>query len=203
MGNSCYSSMDTMCGVLVVVVVVVLIYLGCSEIGKAPSSATAARRATTARATVPSQASKSDDHGSSKLPDPRRKLEGIPLADAFQQFDVDQSLHRIVPDNAYAVPDDVYLQDFIDGDKSTFRPVDKEAALKSANTRPAQHMKNGRDNGTKARTVGLSPNEFVRRTLQRPVSSSTCVAFNDTDTRHVLVNEATNCFESESCPWQQ
>ena len=203
MGWSCDSSMDSVCWVLAIVVVAVLIYLGCSELRKTSPSYASARRAVSARASA-----KADDaadgpaHGAK--PEARRELKGMSVHDAFEpQVGVDPSMTRVVPKDAYAVPESVFLQDFVDGDATTFRPINKEEALKSANTRPAQHMQNGRDQGTKSRTVGLSPMEFARKTIPRPQTSSSCVAFNDTDTRQTMVNESTNCFATESCPWDK
>lgn len=203
------SSMDGVCWILAIVVIGVLIYLGCCELRKSPPPAVPPRRGTTGTTSARAAVHKKDDdeehgnHNSGKLPEPRRELKGVPLADAFQEFDIDRSLTRTVPEDAYQVPDSVFMQEFVDGDKSTFRPVNKEAALKSANTRPSQHMKNGRaDAAPPSRVIGLSPMEFARKTVQRPVSAASCVSFNDTDSRQVMVNESTNCFETESCPWQ-
>ena len=123
---------------------------------------------------------------------------------AFAEMDVDRSMTRIVLESAYNVPDSVFMQEFVDGDKSSFKPINKEQALKSANTRPAQHMANGRDNGVKSRTVGLYGMAFAGRgPIERPVTSSSCIAFGDTDTRQHQAKQAADCAATDSCPWQK
>ena len=201
----CNTTVDGVCWVLAVVVVAVLIFLGCSELRKT-SAHVAARRAASARI-----ASRADAKGGSKAddavathpthPTARTKTSSVHLDDAFMEFEVDPSLTRVVPENAYAVPDHVFMQEFVDGDKTAFRPIDKETALKSANTRPSQHMQNGRDHGAKARTVGLYGMAFAGRgPIERPVGSSSCIAFHDTDTRqhHALKADA-EC--GDNCPY--
>lgn len=204
MGWSCdSSSMDGVCYVLAIVVVAVLVYLGCSEMRRTSTYAAARRASKAGRAATNAPA---DD---ASAPPPRRTLSGIPVGgtdmdEAFAELDVDRSMTRTVDVSTYQVPQSVFMQEFVDGDKSSFRPPNKEAALRSANTRPAQHMKNGRDNGVKSRTVGLYGMAFAGRgPIERPVGSSSCIAFGDTDTRQHMVMQATDCAASESCPWQK
>ena len=145
------------------------------------SSYAAARRATSARAAT-------NDKTATATAPPRRELSGLTsgadINDAFADLDVDRSMTRVVPPSAYQVPESVFMQEFVDGDKTSFKPINKEAALKSANTRPAQQMVNGRDNGVKSRTVGLYGMAFAGRgPIERPTGSSSCIAFGDTDTR--------------------
>lgn len=193
MAWSCESSMDGICWILALVVVAVLVYLGCSELRKTSSYA-AARRATAAPvASARSATTDTPDAAAKSAPDaapnppPRRSLTGISGTDineAFAELDVDRSMTRVVPESTYQVPDSMFLQEFNGADQSSFRPINKEAALKSANTRPAQQMANGRDNGVKSRTVGLYGMAFAGRgPIERPAGSSSCIAFGDTDTR--------------------
>lgn len=178
----CDSSMDGVCWVLAAVVVAVLVYLGCCEMRK--TSYVAARRAT-ARAAANKEAPKS----------------GVPITtDVFQEFDVDRSMTRVVAQDTYNVSSSMFLQEFKDGDSGAFRPINKEEALKSANTRPSQHMENGRDSGTKSRTVGLAPMEFARKTIHRTPTTG-CVSFNDTDTRQTLMSGMPECGE-DGCPYK-
>lgn len=181
--------MDSVCWIMALVVIAVLVYLGCSELRKT-SSYTAARRGVSARSA--SNTTSADPAAADALPPPRRTLMGITsgtdINDAFAEIDVDPSLTRVVPESTYNVPDTVWLQDFVDGDKTSFKPINKEQALKSANTRPAQQMANGRDNGPKSRTVGLYGMAFAGRgPVERPPATSSCIAFNDTDTRQLKV----------------
>ena len=199
------STTDGICYVLALVVVAVLVYLGCSELRKAPPPPPAAARRATTTTTVAARAAKAADP-----PPPRRELKGssplAPIDEVFAPLDVDRSMTRVVGEDTYKVPDSVWVQEFIDGDKSTFRPVDKEAALKSANTRPAQHMKNGRADGAPpSRVIGLSPMEFARKTVHRSASTSaSCVSFLDTDARHMSTDDnETDCLATGTCPWQQ
>lgn len=187
--------MESVYWILALVVVAVLVYLGYSEMHKAPAAPAKPPSAKAARAAT--NQSKDDTP-------PRRTLSGIDMNDAFAEVDVDRSMTRVVPASAYAVPDSMFLQEFVDADKSSFRPVNKEQALKSANTRPSQHMKNGRDTGAKSRTVGLYGMAFAGRgPIDRPTNGASCISFNDTDTRQHHANEATDCLATESCPWQK
>lgn len=185
---------------LLVAAVAALVYLIVEEFTKkAPLKAELKGEPTSAKA-----ARAATHEGSSHLSPPRKEREGIPVAlsDAFQEFDVDRSNTRIVNQEASNVPDSMFLQEFVDGDKSTFRPINKEEALRSANTRPSQQMQSSRE-GTKARTVGLYPLAFAgRKAIERPLSTA-CVGFNDTDTRALLASESTACLATESCPWQK
>ena len=127
---------------------------------------------------------------------------GGELHDAFAEVDVDHSLTRVAPAQGSSVDDSYWLNEFHDAEDTAFRPIDKEQAKASANTRPAQQMQNGRDDHkAKARTVGLSPMQFARKDIERPVDSDSCISFNDTDTRHVLIDKKTDCFATDSCPW--
>ena len=209
MGISCDMNADGVCWMLAVVVVGVLLYLACSELRKPaahasspppPSSSaqpsTAARRAVSARAAKRGE----EEDGYADVAPARRSLLGANLEDAFDQVDVDRSMERVVPEGAYAVPDDVFLSEFHDADASTFRPVNKEAALKSANTRPSQQMQSGRSDGAPpSRVVGLAPMEFARRTIQRPKGGGAgCASFNGSDAQHI--GQPPACGE-EGCPW--
>ena len=198
MGWSCDMSADGVCWMLAIVVVAVLLYLACSELRKpppaAPSAPAAARRAVSARA------AKHEEEKADVAP-ARKTLLGANVEDAFHPVEVDGAMARVVPEGAYAVPDDVFLSEFHDADASTFRPVNKEAALRSANTRPAQQMQSGRSDGAPpSRVVGLAPMEFARRTIHRPrAGAGGCASFNGSDAQ--LVGEPPACGE-EGCPWE-
>ena len=199
MGHCDGSRLDTVCWAIALVVIVILSVLACQEMGKMNSSR-AARRVTntkSARATehdaaphdlkkVHAMAHGHDDASHDDMPPARRVLQGTDIHDAFAEFEVDRTMTRIDDANSkYDVSDDMFLQDFHDEDKTSFRAISKEDALKSANLRPAQQMANGRsDSAPPARTIGLRPNEFARKTIDRTVNSTSCIAFNDTDTRH-------------------
>ena len=202
----CDVSADGVCWMLAVVVVGVLLYLACCELRKptAPlppppsSQPTAARRAVSARAAKREEEDSGAAHDAAPA---RRSLLGANVEDAFEKVDVDASMVRVVPEGAYAVPDDVFLSEFHDADASTFRPVNKEAAMKSANTRPSQQMQSGRSDGAPpSRVVGLAPMEFARRTIQRPRGEAgACASFNGSDAQH-NVGQPPVCGE-DGCPW--
>lgn len=161
---------------------------------KAPDSERAARAATAvAPIAAPPAASASSAPG----------MRGVDLHDAFAEFDVSRALTRVAPKDQSSVDDSFWLKDFHDAHNTSHRPINKEEAMRSANARPAQQMANGRaDDTPKARTVGLSPMAFARKTVERPLDASSCIAFNDTETRHMLIDQKTNCMASENCPWQ-
>ena len=211
MGWSCDSNMDGVCWVLALVVVAVLIYLGCCELRKPPPPAApassggeiAARRATTTTA-APQESAAEPKKAAAQHEMPTSAHGGVPLQEAFQEIDVDRSMERIgAPADSYLVPDSVFMNEFNDAEKTPFKPINKEQALRSANIRPKIQNSRGDAAPGRARRVGLSPMEFARKTIHRTPSTAACVAFNDTDSRHVEINEATDCFASESCPWQK
>lgn len=194
-------NLDGICWVVAIVIVVVLVCLGCSEYGKINKNMSARR-------TLPSKSARNmvvsqNDSPSESLTE--RITKGVSVDNAFAGMEVDDSLARIVKtDLAGDIGTESFLQEFHDDESTSFRPINKEQAMRNANVRPAQQMKNGRADGMPpARTIGLSPMAFARKDIQRPVGGSGCMSFNDTDARHVLINEATNCFETGTCPWDK
>lgn len=204
------TGMDTICWAIAVVVILVLVYLGCTEVKRMHSySSSSSAPACTAKRAAPrsARAAAAESPPASPLSPPlspptHTDSRGAMLDDAFAQVPVDPTMTRVVNKDASDISNDFFLQEFHDDDSSSFRPIDKEKAMKSANVRPAQQMKNGRADGAPpARMVGLSPMEFARKTIQRPVTGGGCMSFNDTDARHVLVDNTTNCFSTGNCPW--
>lgn len=213
------SAVDGICWVLALVVIAVLVYLGCCELRRPrggldappPTSARRARNVTggevvAARAATNAKVEDAAQHAPAASH--KAAAAGSDVRDAFQEFDVDSGLARIAPEQAPSnVPDELFLQEFLEDDNAAaaFRPINKEQALLSANTRPAQHMQNGRDNGPKSRTVGVYEMAFAGRgAIERPVSSDgpACIPFNDTDTRQLMTNQTTPlCDADGSCQW--
>ena len=200
---------ETLCMAVAIVVILVLVYLGCSEFSRMRASTSARRSTRSAKNVVvvdPKEKKKHDakHDAAHDLPEPRKVLKGTQIHDAFAEMEVDRSMARLVQQDTSDVGTEFFLQEFHDEDANSFRPVNKEAAMKAANVRPGQQMQNGRSDGAPpARMIGLSPMEFARKTIQRPVAGSSCMSFNDTDARHMLINDHTDCFATESCPWQK
>lgn len=182
--------MDTLCWTVAIVVILVLAYFGCTEMSRTPHSASA-RRAQPA----PVKSAKNVVNDSSDAPrEPLTQLDThhfknpANLDKAFRKVDVDPSMERVVNTDSSNIGSEFFMQLFHDDDSTSFRPINREQARASANIRPAQQMQNGRaDGGPPARQIGLSPMEFARKTIQRPVANSGCIAFNDTDHRSTLV----------------
>jgi hypothetical protein len=221
--NGC--GMDVVYTVITVLVILVVVYLGCTELrrmGGGASGATSARRGTNAKSARAAVAFKSPleescGHGAPPASprEPARHEDAKPavqrheaddadafltpaiatdahgtadLTDAFEPMHVDPSLVRIVEKDASQIPDDVFLADFHEADPNAFQPIDKERAKASASIRPAQSMQHDRDDGKPpARTIGLSPMEFARRTIPRPPrTASDCpMPFNEVDARYM------------------
>lgn len=137
---------------------------------------------------------------------------GSHIDTAFEEIDVDATLARIAPKQADSKIDSSYfMQDFLNEDASAFKTIEKEDAMRSATIRPAQMAESGRqrpDGAPSARQIGLSPMEFARPTIQRPVDpKNATVAFNDVDARHAIVHDKkpvcdhSTANHTPDCPW--
>ena len=101
-----------------------------------------------------------------------------PVDDAFGELtDVPPSMMRVAPPSN--VDESVFLKDF---DDQGFKPINKEAAMKSQNVRMAAEAVNGRLDGPLTRNVGLNPMMHARRSIM-PEKTGASISFLDTDMR--------------------
>ena len=155
--------------IVAILVVSMLVYLGYTELQRmeekphAKTAAVPAHTATAATATATSTHAKKSE----------------PVDDAFGELtDVPPSMMRVAPPSN--VDESVFLKDFTED--QGFRPVNKEAALKSANVRMAAEAVNGRLDGPLTRNVGLNPMMHARRSIM-PEKTGASISFLDTDMR--------------------
>lgn len=86
--------------------------------------------------------------------------------------------------------------------REQFKPVSKDKAKRGAVTRANQTMVSSRDDGAKMRTVGMDVLAFARPMRHTPLPLGKCAfPWGDSDTRQFLYNRATNCMASQNCPW--
>lgn len=89
-------------------------------------------------------------------------------------------------------------------DDADMKPISREGAARGANTLATANMETSRAaHGSLSRTIGLSPNAGLRPALAARPMGGKCVSFMDADGRQQLYNKATNCLDSDNCPWQK
>ena len=187
--------MDQTCWVIAVLVLVVMAVFAFIQMRRPPAAASSR----SARKTVTTSS-----HDASS---PAAAKKGAMLQDAFgTEIQIQNAMERVVDASSYQVDESLFMKEFIGADETTFRPIDKEQAMKSANARPAQHMQSGRpDTAPPSRTIGLDPMAFARTPIPRPAhESAACIPFNDNDHR-IATKKATPECESDAqshCPWE-
>ena len=230
---SACTALEYSCWAISIVLVIVLVVLGCTEMGKGPGGGSyhgkkAARFAKNAESNKKSAKYSysapddgSDRHFQENALDGRennKKVDelGSAVEGAFASYepnDRERASSNGMPlswqsDETRAAlkqqqSDDGLFQ-WEHADDADMKPISKEGAARGANTLATAHMETSRSaHGSLSRTVGLNPNAGLRPALAARPMGGKCVSFMDADGRQQLFNKATNCLDSESCPWQK
>lgn len=174
-----------MIGVIAIMAVVgILVVLGVRHF--LPTKTTPKSTSKSARrAAAPPSSPVHDVHDEEAAASPKAARAPTEINHAFSEFDVDHSMVRTVSVHESQLPDSYFLTDFVDENATTFRPINKEDAMRSATVRPAQQMKNGRaDELPPARVIGLNTMMHARKMIPARLDmSSGCILFNESDSR--------------------
>jgi hypothetical protein len=195
--------MDSVCWIVAIVVIIILVYMGCTELRK--SSAISARKTQNDTKQKPRKSALRTSRGQNEYTtnDSLHIQKGVMIDESFQEVQVDRSLDPVVETmGGSQISENYFMSEFYDASETAFKPINKEEALRKATVRPG----NGESDRAAqidppARMIGLSPMNFARSKLPNRHGSSHCVSFNDTDHRQVSINAETNCFDSYNCPW--
>jgi hypothetical protein len=203
-----------------VVVVIVLVYLGCTAMSRPPppyppppsnvGAMRSARRSGTAGSTMNASQQIVQGNGASVPIDEvanytmKRVDNGSSMNWGSAEHDTKPALTGLPTEGcSESHPDFMNLG--VDDAKhaSQFQPVDKAGAKKGANQRPAMTTLSSRDDGAvKSRTAGANILMFAEPMRKTKMQLGACaVSWGDSDTRQVMYSRQTNCFERRDCPW--
>ena len=194
--------------------VICLVYMGCSELGRgpvgvsgmrsttAPGSRISAKRSNSARSTQGEYGVTDSPSGNAHQPSD--------LSDSFNQsFSVDTTQHMATNDMVHTKMPYGGGQDLPQWENSwnpdsqfaetQFKPVNKEGARKGANHLAAHGMQMQRE---ACKPKGQVDVVGALRPKPPPIPINRCpISFNDADCRQVIYNQKTNCWAKGDCPW--
>lgn len=217
MGCSGPSVIAYMAWIVGIIVVIALVYLGCTELGKtgAPPGTVSGFRGPSVSGRRTSSSGARSTQGEFGVSD------GSAVNGVHQPQDGDQAFnssfkvdtHNMVPIDGTAPsptalpssnnanlpqwenswnPDSTYAE-------QQFKPVNKEGAKKGANHLAYFGMQMQRD---ACRPKGQVDVIGALRPKTAPIPINRCpISFNDADCRQVLYNQKTNCWNQGNCPW--
>ena len=103
-----------------------------------------------------------------------------------------------------ATPKDSPLDQFFtnsESDEQAMPSIDMNNARTGANTHAGFMSESERSDGARARTIGRKGLGDILRPAPKIPLGAKCVSFNDSDSRQMIYNSATNCMNKANCPW--
>lgn len=208
---SACSSLEYSCWIISIILIVVLVFLGCSEVKKINGNVSSKLsknekpRSRSAKRSVykPHAISCQNTIGPMDKIDEAFKSEGV-TKDSMTPLVGFPESWKSKEQKKVTEPDSV-LDDFFQNteDDDGFVAPELEKARRAANTLATAGMQMERDDGPKSRTIGQKGlGEMLREAPKLPIGAK-CVSFNDTDARQMIYNKATSCMldPSKKCPW--